>query len=391
MQVFKVFFKILSKRITAPLIYVVIFIAIGIIMSTQSTKPSQFTDTKLYISVIDMDKSNASRSLIEFLSENHNVKETKQDHDKMLDDIYYMNTNYVLTIKKDFEKNLEQGKTDDLLSNYQIPRSYASSLVESQIDRYILSVKSYTAGGFSLDEAMSKTHDIMQDKTEVIQENFSKKESASNADSNTEFFFNIFNAFAYIFLAILISSLVPILTTLSKKDIKARINASCLSASKQTLQTGLASVIYAFVVWFIFMIIAIAMSCTIFFSKTGLYAMLNSFVFMIVALSLALFISSLSPSPKAIDMMANTISLAMSFLCGVFVPIEFLSDSIIKVAHFLPAYWYVKANNMLAGASGELFETGKFFSCIGIEFLFAAALFSLAMLVANVKRKSSSL
>lgn len=391
MQVFKVFFKILSKRIAAPFIYIGIFIVIALIMSTQSTESTDFTDTKLDIDVVDLDESNASQSLIEFLSENHNVRETEQNHDKMLDDIYYMKTNYVLTINENFEKNLEQGITDNLLSNYQIPGSYASSLVESQIDRYILSVKSYVAGGFSLDEALNKTHDIMQNKTEVIKENFSNEDDTSDTNSNYEQFFQIFHIFAYIFIAILISSLVPILTTLNKKDIKARMNASCLSASNQTLQTGLASVIYALVIWIIFMIIGVILSSSIFFSKTGMYAILNSFVFMIVALSFALFISALAPSPKATDMIANTLSLGMSFLCGVFVPMEFLSDSIIKAAHFLPAYWYVRANNMLSGASGEIFEKLEFFSCIGIELLFAAALFSLSLLLNKVKRRSSSL
>ncbi len=386
MQVFKVFFKILSKRIGAPIIYIGVFLVISIIMATQNTDTAQFIDKKLDLSVIDMDNSNASRSFIEFLSENHNVKETEQDHDKMLDDIYYMNTNYVLTINKDFEKNLEQGKTDNLLSNYQVPGSYASSLVETQIDRYILSVKSYVVGGFSLEEAMSKTHDIMQDKTKVVLESFSEEAEGSDLNSYYRYFFQYL---AYIFMAILISSLVPILTTLNKKELKARINASSLSTSKQTLQTGLASVIYALVIWLIF-IIAIALSSTEFFSKMGMYAALNSFIFMVVSLSVALFISALSPSPKATDMIANTVSLAMSFLCGVFVPMEFLSDSILNAAHFLPAYWYVRANNMIAGVAGEIFETSQFFTCIGIEALFAAALFSLAILIANIKRKSSS-
>lgn len=388
MQVFKVFFKILSKRIGAPLIYIGVFLVISIIMATQNTEPAQFTNKKLDVSVIDLDNSSASKNFIKFLSENHNVKQTEQNYDKMLDDIYYLNTNYVLTINKDFEKNLEQGITDNLLSNYQVPGSYASSLVETQIDRYILSVKSYAAGGFSLEEAMSKTNDIMQDKTEVIQESFSKDDGSSDSNSNYRYFFQYLS---YIFIAILISSLVPVLTTLNKKDIKARINASCLSTSKQTLQTGLASVIYAFVIWLIFMITAMVLSSEEFFSKSGMYAMLNSFIFMAVSLSLALFLSSLAPSPKATDMIANTVSLAMSFLCGVFVPMEFLSDSILKAAHFLPAYWYVKANNMIAGVSGEIFETSKLLSYMGIEVLFAVAFFSLAMLFANVKRKSSSL
>lgn len=388
MQVFKVFFKILSKRIATPIIYISVFLAIAIIMSTQNNDISQYTDKKLDINVVDLDNSNASQSLIDFLSENHDVNKIEYDHDKILDDIYYQTTDYVLVINKDYEKKLEQGETEGLLSNYQIPGSYSSSLAESQIDRYISGVKSYIIGGFTLEESLSKTIDVLQNKTEVVQENFSSNNNKYSKNNNFKYFFQYL---AYIFIAILISSLVPILLTLNKKEIKARTNASCLSASKQTLQTGLGAVIYSLVIWLIFMISAMILSSSMFFSKEGMLAVLNSFIFMIVALSLSMFISSLAPSPKATDMIANTISLAMSFLCGVFVPMEFLSKPILNAAHFLPAYWFIRANNMLAGESGEIFKATEFFSFLGMELLFAAALFSLAMVVANVKRKSSSL
>lgn len=46
-------------------------------------------------------------------------------------------------------------------------------------------------------------------------------------------------------------------------------------------------------------------------------------------------------------MVSNVIALGMSFLSGVFVPIEFLGDGIIKIAHFLPAYWYIMGARLI--------------------------------------------
>lgn len=89
-------------------------------------------------------------------------------------------------------------------------------------------------------------------------------------------------------------------------------------------------------------------------------------------------------------MIANTIGLGMSFLCGVFVPQKFLGEAVINVAHFLPAYWFIRANNMLAGISDELFSSSKYFSYLGIELLFAVAIFSVVLLVAKTKIRSSS-
>ncbi len=72
-----------------------------------------------------------------------------------------------------------------------------------------------------------------------------------------------------------------------------------------------------------------------------------------------------------------------------FVPQEYLGEGVITAAHFLPAYWFIKANNMLAGSGGEVFKSSEYLLCIGIQVLFAAALFSLVLLFARLKRKSA--
>ena len=37
----------------------------------------------------------------------------------------------------------------------------------------------------------------------------------------------------------------------------------------------------------------------------------------------------------------------MSFLCGVFVPLDIMGKGVKTVAHFLPVYWYEISNNLL--------------------------------------------
>ncbi|MBE6845603.1 MAG: ABC transporter permease [Ruminococcus sp.] len=385
MQVFNAFMKIVLKRISVPIIYIGIFLGISIIMANQGAEnEAKFKQEKLTISVTDLDNSAASERLIEYLSENHKIIDEKYDDDKLLSNLYYEHLDYALTINEGYMEKLENGSTDNLFTNHSIEGSYGESLAGTQINRYVSCVSSYIKGGFTIDEALDKTHALMLDKTEVIAESFAKEENFFS--TNIRFYFQYL---PYIFLAILISALVPTLLVLNKKEIRDRTNASCISISKQTFQTTLGSVIYAIGIWLVFMISFIVMCGSDIFTKEGLLAMLNSFVFLIVALSITMLIAQISKSPKSPDMIANTLSLGMSFLCGIFVPIEYLSDTVIKIAHFLPAYWYVRANNMLAEAGGETFTNSGFFMCIGIELLFAAALFSLVFLTARIKRKSA--
>ncbi len=385
MQVFNAFMKIVLKRISVPFIYIGIFLAISIVMTNQGAEnEAKFKQEKLSISVTDLDNSVASEKLIDFLSENHEITDEEMDDEKLLSNLYYENLDYSLVINEGYMDKLASGNTEDLFINHAVEGSYGESLASAQLDRYVSAVSSYIAGGFTIEEALEKTEALMLDRTEVVAENFSEEENFFS--TNIRFYFQYL---PYIFLAILISALVPTLLVLNKREIRDRTNASCISISKQTFQTTLGSVIYAVGIWLVFMIALFVIYGSEIFSKEGILAILNSFVFLIVALSITMLIAQVSKSPKSPDMIANTLSLGMSFLSGIFVPMEYLSDTVIGIAHFLPTYWYVRANNMLAETAGEIFTNSGYLMCIGIQLLFAAAIFSLVFLAAGIKRKSS--
>lgn len=385
MQVFKAFAKIAGKKKMSALLYIVIFIIISILMANQSAKDNNFKETKLNICIIDMDNTSASQKLVDYISSNHKIQNIATDKDSILDSLYYQSVDYVLTINKGYSDKISAGEIDNLFSNYKVSGTYSTELFESQLDQYITNLSCYIAGGFSIDDAISKTAQINDNEIKVITENFS-----DSGSFNSEHIYYYFQYLPYIFIAILISCLCPALLTINQKEIRSRTNCSPVSTTKQTFQITLGAVIYAVIIWLVFMIAALIICGKMLLCKEGLLAILNSLVFMLVVLSITLLISTLAPNPKTTDMIANTLGLGMSFLCGVFVPQEFLGKAVINAAHFLPAYWFIRANNMLAGVSDELFTNSKYFSYLGIEFLFAAAIFSIVLLVAKTKVKSQN-
>lgn len=108
------------------------------------------------------------------------------------------------------------------------------------------------------------------------------------------------------------------------------------------------------------------------FSFSGFLFTLNMLCYMLVSLAFAFFISKITSNSEILNMFANTVSLGMAFLCGIFVPEEFLNDGIIKAAHFLPAYWYNQAVKNIDFHPVK--ELGFIFMCMGIQLLFAAAI-----------------
>lgn len=83
------------------------------------------------------------------------------------------------------------------------------------------------------------------------------------------------------------------------------------------------------------------------FTLNGLWYVINSFVFTLCSLTMALFISGLISNKNAITGVVNVVALGSAFLCGAFIPMSMLPDGVLKFAHVLPSYWYIKSNELL--------------------------------------------
>lgn len=386
MQVFKTFMKVTKKRIHTILIYVVIFILLGFMMSSSSSKDNNFEETKLDIAVIDLDETNASKALNDYIGSKHELVDVENNKDEIIDALYYTRADYVLVINKGYSENLLNGKTDNLFSNYKMPDSYDAAFIEPQLDEYVRVITAYVAGGMSVDEAAVKSATIAENEVEVDMVNFSKTVGGEyNQDIS-----NYYQYLAYILIAILITGLCPTLLVMFKKEIKNRTNCSCVSVTKQMTQIIAGTIIFSIALYALFTIVSIIIYGSDMFNQRGLLAMLNGFVFLLFAMMLTFFIAVISPSPRSVDMIANTVSLGMSFLCGVFVPQFLLSSTVLSIGKFLPAYWYVRANNMLSGVSGEIFSMNKFMTYVGIEFGFVIAFFCMTMLISKTKQRSKT-
>ena len=121
------------------------------------------------------------------------------------------------------------------------------------------------------------------------------------------------------------------------------------------------------------------------FTGKAWLAVLNSFIFTLVSAGIAILTASLTNEPRYVALVANIVPLSMSFLCGIFVEQSLLGEKVLAFSRFLPAYWYIKATDMLAFSSDASFDTTEFMSCLGIEALFAVALFALILFVNKYK------
>ena len=346
---------------------------------------NMYESTQLKICIVNEDNTPASEALVDYIGKIHKIVDIETDKDTILDALYYGRVNYVLTIKEGYAEKLANGEKDNLFSNNTVPGVYATELIDSQLDNYVNVVSSYITGGNSLDDAVSKAGTALSQEVSVTINTFSTFEGDGYSVGSYYFM----QYLPYIFISIMVSAFCPVLLVMNKKEIRNRTNCSAITNSKQTFQTMLGLGILCLSVWLVFMIgHGILYSFDV--NEKIMLAVLNSFVFLLISAGLTLFLSVLITSRNAVDIIANTIGLGMSFLCGIFVPQNLLGDGVLSAARFLPAYWYVKANDMLAGMSDETYDPSKFLLYVGIQALFALVFFSLTLLISRLKIRSKN-
>lgn len=387
MQVFKTFMKIIKKNMHVSLIYIIIFIIIGFFMSSSSSKETNFKVSKLDISIIDEDNSASSKAISEFISKNHNVSTIENNKDIMLDSLYYRQSDVIITIHENFEERLAAGQTDALFSSYCVDGSYSAEFFNSELNQFISSAAAYVNGGFSAEDSCKKAAELAETEISVNTVSFSSNKEAGLSDSIGYYY----KYLAYILISVIIITLCPTIIVMTQKEIGQRTNCSSMPVSKRMAQLVAGNAIFVIALYVLLTVAARIFFGSEMFSRFGLLALLNGFVFLLFSMTLTLLIAVLAPSKNTVNMIANVVGLGMSFLCGVFVPQELLSGVVLNIGKFLPAFWYVKANNMLSSFSAEVYSMNKYLLCIGIQLAFTATILCIALLVSKTKQRTKSM
>lgn len=385
MQIFNAFFKVTKKSANWLLIYTGIFIVLCVLISSLTSDPNEgFSDTKLDVVVFDEDNTEESRALYRFIGNRHNIVELDtRDPEIIQDKLYYQVIYYVLTINKGYGEGLSKGETEDILTYAVDPKSYYAEYLNMQLRQYVSTASLYIKSGMGTGEACEAAAENLKNETKVTVPDFGKAQE--NRLPQKFYMFSLY--MAYTIPAIMICVLSRIIISFKANNVGARIGCSPVSAVKRNLQIILASVIFCIALWLLMSFITMVLSGFPPVGEKELLTVLNSFIFTLVSAAISVFASTLcSENSEVIDIIGNVVTLGMAFLGGVFVQQSLLSDTVLSVAKFLPTYWYVRAINNIGGTGGEIFSLTDIFTCMGMEMMFAVALFAASIAAAKIKK-----
>ena len=119
-------------------------------------------------------------------------------------------------------------------------------------------------------------------------------------------------------------------------------------------------------------------------SIEGGLRLLNAFTYTLISLSLSYLIAQLTNNENLTSVFANIIGLGSSFLCGVFVPREYLGDSVVTIGKFFPAHWYINVEEAILDYSGTMSD--KLITGYAVQLLYAVAIFVLGVVAYRLKK-----
>lgn len=338
MTVSRAFWKIALKNIGTIITYTAILVTFGTMNMSANNTSLQYEARKPAIVVFNEDENvGITKSFVGYLEKNTEIKSDYKDDDKLKDALFYEQVILVLEIPKGFHQDLTFGNEPEI--KMRSSAGYQAELAKVVVKRYLTTATAYAKLHLSEEELAKRVDATLANETKV--EIKSKVDSAKYGKATRYFSFA-----NYTILACVITIICLIMISFNRTQIRKRNLVSSIEISKMNRILLKNCCIYATAVWLFYLALGfIVIGGEIMLSGYGLIYAINSLLFCACATTVAFLISQLVANQNAVNGLMNVVALGSSFLCGAFVPAEYLPDSVLAFAHVLPSFYYIDTNN----------------------------------------------
>ena len=340
MIVFSTFWRIVKKYKGTILLYTVMLIMFGGINLTSNSTNDMFTPTKPNIFIVNKDSNmGLTKNLINYLKKNTNVVSLEDDEEKINDALFYRDISYVIYIPKNYSKDVLDKK--DVTIDIKSSKDYTSSLTEMMLDKYLNVQSNLVNITNNQDELVNMINNTLDVNSEVV---VSSKLDNSYLNRVSRYF----NFGSYSLLAVIIFIVTLVINSFKENTINKRIIISSFNYKKHNSLLMLSSFVYSLIVWVLFSLLSVILLGKDMISLRGILYFVNTFMFVMPTLSFGILISTLVNNKDSIGGIVNVVSLGSAFLCGAFIPTEYLPKIVLSIAHIFPAYYFIDSNNLLS-------------------------------------------
>ena len=383
MKVFEACCIIVKRRGLTLLLYFVLFIALAVIITTVSAVPysPDFTELRPKFTVINRDaESPLLDGLRAYLGGRGDEVPLEDDKEALQDATFYHATEFVIIIPPGFRDGFLGGQAvvaETVMTTESALGYYANSLM----NQYLNLARLYLAADRGMDEkALADT--VLGDlsaRVEVVKRRFGESEPVHE---NYKVYARMM---PYMLLVLIILCVSSIMMAFRRPDLNKRNLCAPVKPRSVGLQQGLCYELVGCAAWAAMNVTGFVLNGPRLSGTDGriiALIVLDTFVFVIVASAIASFACSFVRGPNSQNAVANALSLVLSFIGGVFVPLEFFGDTLLAVARFTPTYWYTTALDRACKLTSFSREAlAPVWQAMLIQLGFAAAIFCVALAV----------
>jgi ABC-2 type transport system permease protein len=365
MTVFKTFWKVVNHYKMTILLYTILLIFFGGLNMKSKDTTLNFVDSKPDVYIVNEDEEvGITKNLMDYFRQNTNVVEIEESIE---DALFYRQVNYVIYIPKNYRTDFLNHQNPSL--SFKSTGDYQASFANMLLERFVKVQDALGSSYMKEEELIDHLNKIVGDKTEVL---VTSKLNADELSGVTQYF----NFASYTLMATVIFIICLVLSSFHESRVQGRILISKMSNQSHNRLILWSSFVYTLIVFLLFSLMGFLLFGTTLLTLRGFFYLLNAFLFLLVALALAILIANLVNHKEAVSGIVNVIALGSAFLCGAFVPVEWLPVSVLKIAHVLPSFWYIKSNEFLKTAEslqwehlGPLWQNMIFLILFGLFFL----------------------
>ena len=386
MEVFKAYIKICKNKSSVILIYMLIFAGVLFMLSQESANESKtFTDTKIRTAFINKDKGSLlSQGLYGYLDKYCEFVEVSEE--RIDDALFIREVEYVIEIDEGFEENFLNGG-EALVKRQSIPDSYTSMAINGAINNYLNTaaiLKTYI------------TFDNTMELVDVLNTNMALESSVSlfnsmNSEKDNEYYETYFNYLSYVMVASFILIIGTIMTSFQSLSIKRRNLVAPISIRSLNLKLLFCNGLFTTIFLIVFVILGVITSKNHVINQNLIFYGINAFAYSIVVLALSYLFGMVLNNTKILTLVSTIVSLGFAFLGGVFVPLEMLNSSTLKIAQFVPSYWYVLTNDAIGKLSNFNWQNiSEVLGYIVLQLIIALVLFAGSFIYSRLRSRQEA-
>lgn len=347
MIVFKTILKILNKIKGMLILYTIMLLSITLINQTGSNQ-TNFEETKPSIAIINNDKGNyLTDNFINYLNEHTKIKTIEED--KLDDALFYRDISYIIYIPANFHEDMIKEIKPSL--EYKSNNDSSSSYTEMLVNKYLKTLLIY--------KDYYKDKELVNKVNETLDSDINIKLTTNLDTSKINSMNTYFNFLNYAFLAGCVYCISMILSSIKEENVYKRTIISSFNQKRYNKIVLLSTAIVIFLMWLFYIILSTILFKDLMFSTNGLLYIINSLVFSFCALTIGNLIGNFTTKKEAIGGIVNVLAVGSSFLCGCFVPMQYMPSYVLKIARILPSYYYVINNETIKVIENINLETIK--------------------------------